>query len=225
MIKAFYTLILILGFASPVLAEISLIEQAQQLKTCMVEVKTIYIRTIKTPTSNRVATYTRTGVGLILDASGIIVTNTHTIVNAPRIIVVLNDGTTLEAQVGYISNGHDFSFLKVNPPKPLKPISWADSSAVNVGDSILTLGAADLDTDSILSGKVTALLQNQHSGQTQMFETNLNLYKGNSGGPIINHEGRLIGIIMAKDKKQNHVSLAIASDIIHRAFLQYKNSL
>ena len=93
----------------------------------MVTVRTELTRVMHT-TPPRMATFYRTAAGLVIDPSGIIVANTHTIVDAPFIFVVLRDGTKLPAQVLFASGEYDFSFLKIHPPHPLQSVQWADSS-------------------------------------------------------------------------------------------------
>ncbi len=224
MLKAFYCLFLLIAASCPSWAKPSLIEQAETLKQSLVDVKTEYNRIVPTKSGERSVRYERNGVGIILDASGIIVTNTHTIVNAPQIIVTLKNGTKLDAKVIFISNGRDFSFLKVTPPSKLKPITWADSPLAQIGDNIISIGRSEYNDNTILAGKIISLLQNNTNGIIEMIETDLNLHKGDSGGPIINKKGQLLGMIMAKNKTQDKKSIAIASDIIHKEYLQYKQS-
>ena len=105
----------------------------------MVTVRTELTRTMPT-NPPRVATFYRTAAGIVIDPSGIIVTNTHTIINAPFIFVILRDGTKLPAQVLYASGDYDFSFLRIDPPYPLSSVPWADSSLINIGDPLIAVG-------------------------------------------------------------------------------------
>src|SRR5262245_53024076 len=155
MSKIFYSFFALL-LAGPVFAQNSLIERVQSSARSIVEVKTVYMKVLRAGPDDagtgRVVTYERNGAGIVLDAGGTIVTNTHTIINAPHIFVVLRDGTRLEASVAYVSPDYDFSFLKVNPPRPLTPIQWADSSQVELGQEIIGIGNSDYDNQGILGG-------------------------------------------------------------------------
>src|SRR5437016_4325981 len=121
----------------------------------------------------RMATFERTAAGLVLDPSGIIVTNTHTIINAPFIFVILRDGTKLPAQVIFASGEYDFSFLRINPPYPLQKVQWADSSLISIGEPIIAIGNSDYDDQSIMSGHVKSILQNLSSASYDFLELDL----------------------------------------------------
>src|ERR1019366_508720 len=103
------------------LAENSLIDRIEQTKRSIVTVRTELTRVMHT-TPPREATFYRTAAGIVIDPSGIIVTNTHTIIDAPFIFVILRDGTKLPAQVLFASTEYDFSFLRITPPYPLKKV-------------------------------------------------------------------------------------------------------
>src|ERR1700733_14292046 len=134
------TVLLFITLSSPSLvwAQSNLINRIQQTEQSIVTVRTELTRVMHT-TPPRTATFYRTAAGLVIDPSGIIVTNTHTIINAPFIFVILRDGTKLPAQLLFASGEYDFSFLKIDPPYPLKSVRWADSSLVNVGDPIIAV--------------------------------------------------------------------------------------
>jgi len=205
-------------------ADSNLIDRIQQTEKSIVTVRTELTRVM--PTSPpRMATFERTAAGLVIDASGIIVTNTHTIINAPFIFIILRDGTKLPAQLLFASREFDFSFLKINPPYPLYSVTWANSSLINVGDPIIAVGNSDFDNQSIMSGRVKAIIQNRSSASNDFIELDLNLYHGDSGGPILDDHGRLLGMIMAKRESEPNSSIAIASNKIHQQYLQYKENM
>ncbi|MEI7998130.1 MAG: serine protease [Candidatus Omnitrophota bacterium] len=205
--------------------ENSLIAQMQNIQSSLVEIKTTFSRTLRTPKGTGLASYERHGAGIIIDSSGIIVTNTHIIRNAPHIFVSLANGKTFKAKV-ILANEADFSFLKINTHLPLKPITWADSSLAQLGEPIIAIGgSSDLNHQSILGGKITSLIESKSSGNIELLELNVNLYEGDSGGPILNRQGHLLGLIMAKRKKEDRKSYAIASNKIRREYLKYKQNM
>ena len=121
----------------------------------------------------------------------------------------------------YSSANYDFSFLRIKSPQKLLPIKWADSSKATIGQNILTITSTS-SVNEILLGRITSLIYTKNHKKIQYIETNLNLYKGDSGSPIIDHQGRLLGIIMAKQKHKEQSSIAIASNVIHQKSLIYK---
>jgi S1-C subfamily serine protease len=205
-------------------AESSLIDRIQQTERSIVAVRTELTRTMPT-TPPKTATYYRTAAGIVIDPSGIIVTNTHTIIHAPFIFVILRDGTKLPAQVLYACGEYDFSFLKVYPPHRLQSVRWADSSLVNIGDPIIAIGNSDYNDQSIMGGHVKSIIQSLSTSTNDFLELDLDLNHGDSGGPILDYRGRLLGMIMAKRESEENSSIAIASNKIHRQYLQYKKSM
>jgi S1-C subfamily serine protease len=202
----------------------NLIDRIQHSEKSIVTVRTELTRVMPGPAA-RTVTYYRTAAGLVIEPSGIIVANTHTIINAPFIFVILRDGTRLPAQVLYASGEYDISFLRVHPPYPLSGVQWADSSLAGIGDPVISVGNSDYDHQSIMSGRIKSILQSRSSASNDFFELDLDLYKGDSGGPILDQRGRLLGMIMAKRESQPNSSIAIASNKILQQYLQYKKNM
>ena len=203
----------------------SLISRMQKVETSLVEIKTIYARNLRTQSGRAgIASYERHGTGIIIDSTGIIVTNTHLIINAPRILVGLSNGKIFEAKVLYASDA-DFSFIKIDVPSPLQAVSWADSSQAQLGQPIIALGNSDYNNQTILGGKITSLIESMSNGTIEFIELDINLYQGDSGGPILNNNGQLLGLIMAKRKNQDRQSYAIASDKIRQEYLKLKQNM
>src|ERR1700733_13788183 len=158
------TVLLFITLSSPSLvwAQSNLINRIQETEQSIVTVRTELTRVMHTDPP-RMATFYRTAAGLVIDPSGIIVANTHTIIDAPFIFIILRDGTKLPADVLYASGEFDFSFLKIHPPYPLKSVPWADSSLVNIGDTVIAVGNSDYDHQSIMTGHVKSILQSMSS--------------------------------------------------------------
>lgn len=172
----------------------------------------------------KVGDYHSQGSGVIIDSQGIIVTNTHIIANAQQIFVGLSDGTILQAHRVYSSDA-DFSFIRVDPPYPLTPITWADSSLTSVGTPIIALTNSDDGQQHILGGEITNLTDGISSNTVELLELNLNLIPGDSGGPLLDDQGHLLGLIMAKRKDEDAKSYAIASNKIQQEYAQYQENL
>ncbi len=220
MLSTIYSLIFLLLSATCAHAGPSLLDQMQKLEKSLVGIKTVYTRTMTTPKGKKRVTYTRQGTGIIIDPKGWIITNTHIVKNAPRINVILHDGRIFFAQVLFVSVDHDFSILRINGAGPLAPVKFADSATAQVGESIMAIGSSDYNDHSILSGNITGLIQSQSSGTIEFIETNLSLYQGDSGGPIFNRQGKLLGMVMGKHQSKAHSSLCIASDRMHEQYLR-----
>jgi len=87
------------------------------------------------------------------------------------------------------------------------------------------VGNSDYDDQSIMSGHVKSILQNRSSSNYDFLELDLDLNHGDSGGPILDSQGRLLGMVMAKRESQSNSSIAIASNKIHQQYLQYKENM
>jgi len=192
------------------------------VQASLVDVHTVDTKTFtKKNGHSTIGTYNTDGSGVIIDSHGIIVTNSHIVIHAPHIYVGLPDGTKLEARIVYSSDA-DFSFLKVDPPYPLTPITWADSSTAQVGTPIMALSNADDTHQHILGGEITNLINGVSTNNVEAFEINLTLYHGDSGGPLLDNQGHLLGLIMGKKLSDNANSYAIASNKIQQEYQQYQ---
>jgi serine protease Do len=144
------------------------------------------------PPPSRVASL---GSGFIVDASGLIVTNNHVIANAEQITVTLSDDTTLQAEVIGRDAVTDLALLKVEPKAPLPAASWGDSTKARVGDWVLAIGNPFGLGGTVTSGIISATARDIHSGPYDDFlQTDASINRGNSGGPMFNLSGEVIGI-------------------------------
>jgi len=135
------------------------------------------------------------GSGFIIDPSGIVVTNNHVIANAEQITVTLSDDTTLQAEVIGRDGVTDLALLKVEPKTPLPEATWGDSTKAKVGDWVLAIGNPFGLGGSVTSGIISATARDIHSGPYDDFlQTDASINRGNSGGPMFNLAGDVIGI-------------------------------
>ena len=135
------------------------------------------------------------GSGFIIDPSGLIVTNNHVIANAEQITVTLWDNTALQAQVVGRDPVSDLALLKVDAAKPLPAAAWGDSTKTRVGDWVLAIGNPFGLGGTVTSGIISATARDIHSGPYDDFlQTDASINRGNSGGPMFDLAGQVIGI-------------------------------
>jgi serine protease Do len=135
------------------------------------------------------------GSGFVVDPSGLIVTNHHVIANAQQITVTLSDNTVLKAQVIGRDPVTDLALLKVEPKNPLTAATWGDSSKTRVGDWVLTIGNPFGLGGSVTAGIISAIARDIHSSPYDDYlQTDAPINRGNSGGPMFNIAGEVIGI-------------------------------
>lgn len=135
------------------------------------------------------------GSGFIIDPAGYVVTNNHVIDGADEVSVTLQDGTTLQAKIVGRDESGDLALLKVKSDKPLPTVAFGDSSQSRVGDWVLAIGNPFGLGGTVTAGIVSARGRDIHQGQYDDFiQTDAAINRGNSGGPLFNMDGQVIGI-------------------------------
>jgi serine protease Do len=135
------------------------------------------------------------GSGFIIDPAGIVVTNNHVIEGADEITVTLQDNTSLKATLIGRDERTDVAVLKVTPEKPLPSVKFGDSDTARVGDWVLAIGNPFGLGGSVTAGIVSARGRDIRQGPYDDFiQTDAAINRGNSGGPLFDMNGNVIGI-------------------------------
>src|ERR1700688_51378 len=133
--------------------------------------------------------------GFIIDASGIVVTNNHVISDADEINVILNDGTKLKAEIVGRDQKTDIALLRVNPDKPLKAVKFGDSEKLRLGEWVIAIGNPFSLGGTVTAGIVSARNRDINSGPYDNYiQTDAAINRGNSGGPLFNLNGEVVGV-------------------------------
>ena len=135
------------------------------------------------------------GSGFIIDASGVVVTNNHVISDADEVNVILNDGTKLKAEIIGRDQKTDIALLRVKPDKPLKAVKFGDSEKLRLGEWVIAIGNPFSLGGSVTAGIVSARNRDINSGPYDNYiQTDAAINRGNSGGPLFNLDGEVIGV-------------------------------
>jgi len=140
------------------------------------------------------------GSGFVVDAAGHIVTNNHVIADANKIEVTFFDGTTVDAEFVGADPDSDIAVIQVDvPAESLRPITWGDSDTVRVGQRAVAIGNPFGLAGTLTSGIISALgrslpTENGAFRIPEIIQTDAAINPGNSGGPLLNSEGRVIGV-------------------------------
>lgn len=137
------------------------------------------------------------GSGFVIDASGFIVTNNHVIADADEIFANFADGSKLKAEVVGRDTKIDLALLKVTPEpgKPLKAVKFGNSDILRVGDWVMAIGNPFGLGGTLTVGVISARNRDINSGPYDNFlQTDAAINRGNSGGPLFNMDGDVIGI-------------------------------
>ena len=136
------------------------------------------------------------GSGFVIDASGLIVTNNHVIEGADEIIINMNDGSRLPVtKIVGRDPKTDLAVLKIEPKKPLHAITFGDSSTMRVGDWVMAIGNPFGLGGTVTVGIISAMKRDINAGPYDEFlQTDAAINRGNSGGPLFNMQGQVIGV-------------------------------
>jgi serine protease Do len=140
---------------------------------------------------------TALGSGFIIDPSGLIVTNNHVIDDAEQVTVTLHDETVLQAKIVGRDTKTDLALLKVESPgkTPFPFVNFGDSDTARIGDWVIAIGNPFGLGGTVTAGIVSARARDINAGPYDDFiQTDAAINKGNSGGPLFNLRGEVIGI-------------------------------
>lgn len=167
------------------------------------------------------------GSGFVLAGDdGIIITNNHVIEGADEITVNFNDGSKLPAEVIGTDPKTDLAVLKVTPTKPLKSVSFGDSEKMRVGEWVMAIGNPFGLGGTVTTGIVSARNRDINSGPYDNYiQTDASINRGNSGGPLFNAAGEVIGIntaIISPSGGSIGIGFAIPSETATRVIAQLR---
>jgi len=135
------------------------------------------------------------GSGFIISADGIIVTNNHVIDKADEVSVKLSDGTELDAEIVGRDKQIDIAVLRVKSKKPLPFVKFGNDEEARVGDWVMAIGNPYGLGGSVTAGIISARNRDINSGPYDDYiQTDASINRGNSGGPMFNMDGEVIGI-------------------------------
>ena len=135
------------------------------------------------------------GSGFVIDPAGIVVTNNHVIAEADEITVIFNDGSRLKAEVIGRDQKTDLAVLRVTPDKPLKAVKFANSEKVRLGEWVIAIGNPFSLGGTVTAGIVSARNRDINSGPYDNYiQTDASINRGNSGGPLFNLDGDVVGV-------------------------------
>src|SRR3954471_14952429 len=136
------------------------------------------------------------GSGFIIDTAGVAVTNNHVIADADEINIIMNDGTKIKAELVGVDKKTDLAVLKFKPPaKPLVAVKFGDSDKLRLGEWVIAIGNPFSLGGTVTAGIVSARNRDINSGPYDSYiQTDAAINRGNSGGPLFNLDGEVIGV-------------------------------
>jgi serine protease Do len=176
------------------------------------------------------------GSGFILDPQGVIITNHHVVAGAEEVLVELRDGRKFVSKDIKSDPKTDLAIIRVQTKETLPSLTFGDSSAMEIGDGVLAVGAPFGLRGTVTHGIISAKGRNIHLNMYEDFlQTDAAINPGNSGGPLVNLKGEVIGVnsaIQSRSGGFQGIGLAIASNmartitqqllkdgVVHRGYL------
>nr|WP_306886278.1 Do family serine endopeptidase [Amorphus orientalis] len=157
------------------------------------------------------------GSGFVISEDGLIVTNNHVIEDADEIVVNFNDDTSLTAEVLGHDPKTDLALLKVEPETPLKALEFGPADDLRIGDWVMAIGNPFGLSGTLSVGVVSAQDRDINSGPYDDFiQTDAAINRGNSGGPLFNMQGQVVGVntaIISPSGGSIGIGFAIPSEI------------
>jgi serine protease Do len=199
-------------FALPLAADDNVPSLADLVERLQPSVVNISItRHVKTPapsgnivSQDSVAEKTVQSSGFFIDGSGVILTNRHVIIDASEIVVRLHDGSPLRASLLAQTTSNDIALLKVDAGKPVPPLKFGNSDLLRPGDPVFIIGNPLGLGSTVTSGIISALDRNTPDSESaSFFQIDAALNVGNSGGPIFDMHGEVIGVSTALVTPEN----------------------
>ena len=166
------------------------------------------------------------GSGFIIDKTGYIITNNHVIDNAEKIMVILYDDTSFEAKVVGKDPKTDVALLKIDPKKiKLKAVEFGNSNDLRVGDWVMAIGNPFGFGGTVTAGIVSARGRNLSGSYDDYIQTDASINRGNSGGPLFDMKGNVVGIntaIFSQSGGSVGIGFAVSSNLAKQVTDQLK---
>ncbi|MHA6344745.1 DegQ family serine endoprotease [Roseivivax sp. CAU 1761] len=163
------------------------------------------------------------GSGFVISEDGYVVTNNHVIANADEIVIEFFSGVELDAEVVGTDEKTDIALLKVEADSPLPFVSFGDSDAIRVGDWVMAMGNPLGQGFSVSAGIVSARGRALSGSYDDYIQTDAAINRGNSGGPLFNMDGDVIGVntaILSPTGGSIGIGFAMSANVVTRVIDQ-----
>ncbi len=166
------------------------------------------------------------GSGVILDSTGLIVTNAHVVNRASRVYVTLSDGVSVEGTILAVNQPDDLALVKIEPMHPFKEMKMIAARDVLVGETVIAIGNPLGLENSVSAGVVSGkkrVFGNPQRGvvMTDLIQTDAAINAGNSGGALLNLDGELVGVNLAVAQNAVNIGFVVPTDKIKALVEQY----
>ncbi len=176
----------------------------------------------KSPEGTKLFQMERNGAGLVLDSSGTIVTNAHTVQGAQQIAVITQDGKQYPAKILGLAGDDDLVFLKIESAVPLNSVSLAGPGEAKLGSVVYSIGNSAFLSQTISEGAITGIGQKPNASgsgpENAVLRINFKVYPGDSGTPVFNAQGKLMGLTVGGLSSGNQETFAVSAERIQKSY-------
>ncbi len=168
------------------------------------------------------------GTGIVIDSSGLVLTNFHVIEGAARVVVTGEDGRQRDAEVVAEASSRDLALLQLEDTEGLQPLPLGTLETTEVGDPVIAIGNAlglDSTDPTVSAGIVSArgrTIRTQLGTMQDLVQTDAAINPGNSGGPLLNAHGEVIGVNTAIAGDAQNIGFAISVDTAAKFIERYR---
>ncbi len=168
------------------------------------------------------------GTGIVIDETGLVLTNYHVVQGAVRVIVTGEDGQQRDATVVAEASARDLALLQLDDIASLDPLPFGSPEALEVGDPVIAIGNAlglDSTDPTVSAGIVSAkgrTIRTQLGTMQDLIQTDAAINPGNSGGPLLNAAGEVVGVNTAIAGGAQNIGFAISVDTAARFIERYR---
>ncbi len=155
------------------------------------------------------------GSGVVVAEDGLLLTNRHVVGEGDALQVVLQDGTRLDGLVQARHDELDLALVRVGAVG-LPVLPWADPRSLRVGSWVASVGHGSGGIWTFTTGMVSNIYPS--GAERPVFQTQIPLNPGSSGGPVVDREGEVVGIVVAGMESSNSINFAIQGGVVLRAF-------
>ncbi len=168
------------------------------------------------------------GSGVVVDESGLIVTNAHVVHMASNIFVVFNDGKKLEGRIVYENLKDDLALIRVDSEEPLKAVNLGEDDDIFIGETVVAIGNPLGLENSVSSGIISGIDRKAFSRRglvsSELIQTDAPINPGNSGGALLNLDGDLVGINVAMVQDSQSIGFAIPVKRLKQTLVSHKQN-
>ena len=167
------------------------------------------------------------GSGFVISEDGWIVTNNHVVEGAESVEIEMNDGQTFEAEVKGVDPATDLAVLKIKSSEPLPYLSLGTADTLRVGDWVMAIGnpfrLASSVTVGVVSAKGRSIGISSDSSFENFIQTDAAINRGNSGGPLVNTAGEVVGINTAMNFGAENIGFSVPVDTLRQILPQLRD--